>query len=279
MQGAWCLPGGFYAWERRAPSDRDLADAWLTEKIRGIHAESKGTYGARRVHADLRLAHDVRVGRKRVERLMALAGISGQPERRRRRTTIRLKGVRVAPDLVERDFNPVAPDCTWSADITYIRTWEGWLYLAHVQDLFSRRIVGWAMADHLRAELVIDALQMALSRRKPGSGSRHLRPVDMPCCGQQAAHSTWTTLRVDHMPTGPTATSHTLRQVNPCPRERGRSSRPDATPSSADPRAGALAGKRSAGTSRLLRGARQHRHGGGLPNPGDPALVQGAPAS
>ena len=88
---------GFYAWERRAPSDRDLADAWLTEKIREIHAESKGTYGARRVHADLRLAHDVRVGRKRVERLMALAGISGQPERRRRRTTVRLEGVRVAP--------------------------------------------------------------------------------------------------------------------------------------------------------------------------------------
>jgi putative transposase len=164
---------GFYAWERRAPSDRDLADAWLTEKIRGIHEESKGTYGARRVHAELRLAHDVRVGRKRVERLMALAGISGQPERRRRRTTVRLEGIRGAPDLVERDFNPTAPDRTWSADITYIRTWEGWLYLAHVQDLFSRRIVGWAMTDHLRQELVIDALQMAISRRKPDSGVIH----------------------------------------------------------------------------------------------------------
>ncbi len=164
---------GFYAWERRAPSDRDLADAWLTEKIRGIHAESKGTYGARRVHADLRLAHDVRVSRKRVERLMALAGISGQPERRRRRTTVRLEGVRVAPDLVERDFNPTAPNRTWSADITYIRTWEGWLYLAHVQDLFSRRIVGWAMTDHLRQELVIDALQMAIARRKPDPGVIH----------------------------------------------------------------------------------------------------------
>ena len=82
---------------------------------------------------------------------MALAGLSGLPERPRRRTTIRLDGVRVAPDLVERDFNPTAANRTWSADITYIRTWEGWLYLAHVQDLFSRRIVGWAMADHLRA--------------------------------------------------------------------------------------------------------------------------------
>ncbi len=164
---------GFYAWERRAPSDRDLADAWLLEKIREIHAASKGTYGARRVHAELRLAHGVRVGCKRVERLMALDGLSGLPERRRRRTTIRVEGVRVAPDLVERDFNPTAANRTWSADITYIRTWEGWLYLAHVQDLFSRRIVGWAMTDHLRAELVIDALQMAITRRKPDPGVIH----------------------------------------------------------------------------------------------------------
>jgi putative transposase len=161
---------GFYAWERRAPSDRDLADAWLLEKIREIHSESKGTYGARRVHADLRLGHGVEVNHKRVERLMARNGLSGLPGRRRRRTTVRLEGVRVAPDLVERDFNPDAPNRTWSADITYIRTWEGWLYLAHVQDLFSRRIVGWAMTDHLRAELVIDALQMAIARRKPDPG-------------------------------------------------------------------------------------------------------------
>jgi putative transposase len=164
---------GFYAWERRAPSDRELTDAWLLEKIREIHEASRGTYGARRVHADLRLAHDIRVGRKRVERLMAAAGLSGQRERRRRRTTVRLEGVRVGPDLVERDFRPSAPDQTWSADITYIRTWEGWLYLAHVQDLFSRRVVGWAMADHLRAELVLDALQMALARRKPAPGVIH----------------------------------------------------------------------------------------------------------
>jgi putative transposase len=162
---------GFYAWERRAPSDRDLADAWLLEKIREIHSESKGTYGARRVHADLRLAHGVEVNHKRVERLMARNGLSGLPgRRRRRRTTVRVQGVRVAPDLVERDFRPTAPDRTWSADITYIGTWEGWLYLAHVQDLFSRRIVGWAMADHLRSELVVDALQMAIERRKPDPG-------------------------------------------------------------------------------------------------------------
>ena len=165
---------GFYAWERRPPSDRDLADAWLTEKIRESHTASKGTYGSRRVHADLRLAHGIRVGCKRVERLMTLAGLSGLPERPRRRTTIHLEGVRVAPDLVERDFNPLAANRTWSADITYIRTWEGWLYLAHVQDLFSRRIVGWAMADHLRAELVVDALGMALSQRKPDTATAGL---------------------------------------------------------------------------------------------------------
>ena len=105
---------------------------------------------------------------------MALAGLSGLPERPRRRTTIRLEGVRVAPDLVERDFNPLAANRTWSADITYIRTWEGWLYLAHVQDLFSRRIVGWAMADHLRSELVVDALQMALAQRKPDTATAGL---------------------------------------------------------------------------------------------------------
>jgi putative transposase len=163
----------FHDWERRAPSDRALSDAWLTEKIREIHAASDGTYGARRVHAELQLEYDIRVGRKRVERLMRAAGISGLLPRKRRRTTVRLPGVRVAPDLVERDFRPEGPDQTWSADITYISTWEGFLYLAHVQDLFSRLIVGWSMADHLRAELVVDALEMALARRRPDPGLVH----------------------------------------------------------------------------------------------------------
>ena len=163
----------FHDWERRAPSDRTLGDAWLTVKIKTIHAASDGTYGARRVHAELRLEHNVWVGRKRVERLMRSAGISGVLPRKRRRTTVRLPGVRVADDLLQRDFDPTGPDQTWSADITYISTWEGFLYLAHVQDLFSRRIVGWAMADHLRAELVVDALEMALARRRPDHGLIH----------------------------------------------------------------------------------------------------------
>jgi putative transposase len=164
---------GFYAWERRAPCDRALQDAWLTEKIREIHAKSKGTYGARRVNAELRLEHGIRVGRKRVERLMRAAGVEGVHRRRRRGTRVRLKGVRVAPDLVERDFNPPAPDRSWAADITQFETVEGTLYVAHVQDLFSRRIVGWAMAGHVRAELVLDALGMALARRQPGAGLVH----------------------------------------------------------------------------------------------------------
>ena len=146
---------------------------FLIEKIREIHAVSDGTYGARRIHAELRLEHRIRVGRKRVERLMRVAGISGLLPRKRRRTTVRLPGVRVAADLVERDFDPTGPDQTWSADITYISTWEGFLYLAHVQDLYSRRIVGWSMADHLRSELVVDALEMALARRRPGPGLVH----------------------------------------------------------------------------------------------------------
>ena len=163
----------FHDWERRAPSDRALTDAFLIEKIKQIHVASDGTYGTRRIHAELRLEHGIRIGRKRVERLMKAAGISGLVPRKRRRTTVRLPGVRVAPDLVERDFRPDGPDQTWSADITYVSTWEGFLYLAHVQDLHSRLIVGWSMADHLRSELVVDALEMALARRRPDRGLIH----------------------------------------------------------------------------------------------------------
>jgi putative transposase len=163
----------FHDWVRRAPSDRALSDAFLVEKVKQIHAASDRTYGARRIHAELRLEHGIRVGRKRVERLMHVAGVSGVVPRQRRRTTVRLPGVRVAPDLVERDFRPEGPNQTWSADITYVSTREGFLYLAHVQDLFSRLIVGWSMADHLRSELVVDALEMALHRRRPARGLIH----------------------------------------------------------------------------------------------------------
>ena len=123
--------------------------------------------------AELRLGDGVAVSRKRVQRLMRQAGLSGLVARKRGRTTIRVPGVRVADDLVERRFRPAAPDVLWVADITYLRTWEGWLYLAAVQDAYSRRIVGWSMADHMRAELVVDALQMALHRRRPAPGLIH----------------------------------------------------------------------------------------------------------
>jgi len=163
----------FHDWERRAPSGRSLADAWLTEKIKAIHQSKRRVYGAPRIHAELRMAHGVRVSKKRIERLMRAAGISGLVPRKRGRTTIRVPGVRVADDLVERCFRPSAPNVLWLADITYLRSWEGWLYLAAVQDAYSRAIVGWSMAEHMRAELVVDALQMALSRRRPPPGLVH----------------------------------------------------------------------------------------------------------
>ena len=164
---------GYHAWSAREPSARAVADVALSSTIAQIHTDSTKTYGSPRIHAELALEHDVHVGVKRVERLMRRAGLSGLIRRRRGRTTIRVKGVRTAPDLVQRDFNPTAPDRLWCADITYIRTWEGWLYLASVMDCYSRRIVGWAMADHMRLELVVDALEMAVARRKPAGRPVH----------------------------------------------------------------------------------------------------------
>jgi putative transposase len=163
----------FHDWERRPPSDRALSDAWLLEQIKQIHESKRRVYGAPRIHAELRMANGVRVGRKRVERLMRSAGISGLVPRKRGRTTIAVPGVRVADDLVERQFRPAAPNVLWLADITYLRSWEGWLYLAAVQDAYSRTIVGWSMAEHMRAELVVDALNMGLHRRRPDRGLVH----------------------------------------------------------------------------------------------------------
>jgi putative transposase len=167
----------FHDWERRPPTARAETDAWLTEKIKQIHEASRGVYGAPRIHAQLRMGHGIRVGRKRVERLMQATGISGLAPRKRARTTIRVAGVRVADDLVEWRFRPPAPSLLWLADITYLRSWEGLLYLAAVQDAYSRAIVGWSMVAHMRAELVLDALKMALARPRPDPGARApLRP-------------------------------------------------------------------------------------------------------
>jgi putative transposase len=164
---------GYYAWASRPLSARTVADQALTEQIREIHARSRGTYGAPRVHAELRLALQVRVGRKRVARLMRTAGIVGVHRRRRYGLTRRDPAATPAPDLVGRRFSPPAPDRLWVADITQQRTDEGWLYLAVVLDCFSRRVVGWSMADHLRTDLVLDALDMAISQRQPAPGLVH----------------------------------------------------------------------------------------------------------
>ena len=161
---------GFHAWIKRAPSARAREDARLTERIREIHALNRRVYGSPRIHAELVLGDGERIGRKRVERLMRQAGLSGLIANKRARTTVRVPGVRVCEDLVDRAFAAEAPNRIWVADITYLRTWEGWLYLVAVQDVFSRRIVGWSMADHMRTELVTDALQMALAKRRPAPG-------------------------------------------------------------------------------------------------------------
>ena len=164
---------GFHAWQARKPSARAIEDQRLTVRIAEIHQDNRRVYGSPRIHAELVLADGERIGRKRVERLMRAAGLSGLVRRSRGRTTIRVPGVRVCEDLVDRAFGAEGPNRIWVADITYLRTWEGWLYLAAVQDLYSRRIVGWSMADHMRAELVVDALQMGLEHRRPEPGLVH----------------------------------------------------------------------------------------------------------
>jgi putative transposase len=154
---------GFHAWLRRTPSRRWVSDVRLLELIHRIHRGSQGTYGSPRVHAELR-ARGVRVGRKRVERLMRGHSLSGLVQRRKGKTTVRVPGVRRAPDLVGRDFQPAEPNRLWVADLTEVATWEGKLYLAVVLDCFSRRVVGWAMRDHMRAELVVEASTALLAR-------------------------------------------------------------------------------------------------------------------
>lgn len=165
-------PAGYYAWKSRQPSVRARADAELLRRIRTIHAVSQGTYGAPRIHAELQ-AKGIHVGEKRVARLMRQAGITGVSRRRATRTTIRDRDERPAPDLVDRDFRADAPNQLWVADITYIPTWAGFLYLAVVLDAWSRRIVGWAFSRDLRTRLVLDALDMALASRRPTSVIHH----------------------------------------------------------------------------------------------------------
>lgn len=163
---------GYYAWSRRPRSKRAQSNQELLAFIRAVHERSRGTYGAPRIHAEL-VASGTRVGRHRVARLMRAAGLQGASRRRWALTTMRDSKARPAPDLVERNFVAEGRDRLWVADITYIPTWAGFLYLAVVVDAWSRRVVGWSMASHLRTELVLEALNMALEQRRPEGVIHH----------------------------------------------------------------------------------------------------------
>jgi transposase InsO family protein len=182
--------GGYYAWAGRAESARAADDRALATEIRAAHEASRGRYGSPRVHAELR-ARGRRIGRKRVARLMRGMGLAARRRRRFRRTTDSRHAFPIAPNLLERNFTAEAPDRVWLADLTYIWTAQGWLYLAAVLDLYTRRVVGWAMADHLRHELTLAALDMAIVRQRPAPGLVHHADRGV----QYAAHGYRTRLR------------------------------------------------------------------------------------
>ncbi len=163
---------GYYAWLKRGPSRREERDGELLVQIREAHTRSRRTYGSPRIHAEVR-AQGTRCSRKRVARLMCAAGLSARRPRRAVRTTDTRHSLPVAPNLLGRDFTAAAPDRRWAADITYVLTAEGWLYLAVILDLFSRRVVGHAAAATLATGLVVEAWALACGRRGPGAGLLH----------------------------------------------------------------------------------------------------------
>jgi transposase InsO family protein len=165
-------PSGYYAWAKRPPSRRHREDVQLKARIRAIHLASRGTSGSPRIYEQLR-QDGFTAGRARVARLLRDMGLIGLPVKRFRRTTDSAHPHPVAANVLARDFDAAQPNERWSTDITYLWTWEGWLYLAVVLDLFSRRVVGWAVQPHLRTELALDALEMALGRRVPETGLVH----------------------------------------------------------------------------------------------------------
>ena len=165
-------PSGYYAWLHRGPSAHQRDNDRLQVRIRAIHTASRGTYGSPRICEQLR-QDGVPVGRARVARLLQDMGLIGLPVKRFRHTTDSDHQRPVAPNVLDRNFDATQPNERWSTDITYLWTWEGWLYLAVILDLFSRRVVGWAVQPHLRAELALEALHMALGRRVPDAGLVH----------------------------------------------------------------------------------------------------------
>jgi putative transposase len=168
MCGALCIsPSGFYAKRKNPISKRESEDKMLTEEIKQAHNGSRKTYGSPRIHACL-VKKGIRIGRHRVSRLMRLANIRSKMKRKFRITTDSKHNLPVVPNILQRDFSPKSANQAWAQDITYIWTEEGWMYLAVVIDLFSRKVVGWSMQDNMRKGLVIDALAMAIKSRKPG---------------------------------------------------------------------------------------------------------------
>ena len=165
-------PSGYYAWLKRQASKRACEDATLAKRIAEIHQLSRGTYGSPRIREELK-AQGRPVSRKRVARLMRGLGLRGVSRRKYIATTRRERAARPAPDLVDRHFQAKAPNCLWVADITYVPTWSGFLYLGVVLDVWSRKIVGWAMRTDLKTELVMAALEMALWQRRPTTGVIH----------------------------------------------------------------------------------------------------------
>jgi putative transposase len=166
-------PAGYYAWRSRPESRRSAANRDLVDDIRRVHRDTRGRYGSPRIHVELK-AQGRGASRGRIERLMRRHGIKAiMPRPRRVRTTDSRHDLPIAPNLLDRNFIATAPNQIWLADITYIETDQGWLYLAAVMDLYSRRIVGWAMADHLRADLPLAALRMAISAQRPSAGLIH----------------------------------------------------------------------------------------------------------
>lgn len=198
---------GFYAWERRPLSARARVDLALTARIHEIHRRSRGAYGAPNIHAELADDHQIFVGKKRVARLMRAAGLKGVMPTRFVTTTVRAVGEPASDDRVQRRFQADRPDQLWVADITYIPTWAGFLYLAIVLDVWSRKIVGWCLEPHLRTDLVLSALNTALAQRRPTAVVHHS----------------------DHGSTPATRSASAVRKWVSCPRW-GRSAMPMTTP-------------------------------------------------
>ena len=165
-------PSGYYAWRQRPVSAREMANRELVKRIKVVYNDNYGIYGSPRVYRELK-DQGLACSENRVARLMRLCGLRAKQTERYKITTKRNKAHPVAPNLLKRDFTADRPDHKWLADITYIPTWEGWLYLAAILDLYSRRIVGWAMSDRMTSALTLNALRMAIGQRRPGPGLIH----------------------------------------------------------------------------------------------------------